>query len=133
MKIDLVRLRKLSDEAVRRGEEERARILIEGREESQRKKRQEEIKAQFIIEQIPSRLEKEATAGRKHAIVMGVGYDDYDRPYNHKNWNECKPFWLKGVARLVFNACLEAELRPTIEFWHDGVGVESGFNIVAHF
>lgn len=131
--MDLQRLRTLTADAIRNGQEERERQLAAERETAARERRALELKAQGIIAQIPARAEAEARAGRSYAIIMSLSYDDHTRPRDTKEgWNVCKVEWLKGAARVVYDHCVHAGLRPTIEFWHDG-GDFSGFNLLIHW
>ena len=101
------------------------------KEKEARNRLLQELKAERILSQLSSRCEAESTAGRNFAIVMSVSHSDCRPPNNL--YGTCKPEWLQGVPKLVYNACVEANLNPTIEYWHDGIGIESGFNIVVHW
>ena len=47
--------------------------------------------------------------------------------------NKLRYSQLKGVGAIVWNACQGAKLNPTLEYWHDGAGIESGFNLVVNW
>lgn len=101
---------------------------------------EQELKARGIIAQIPGRAETEALAGRNHAIVMALKYGadfdiDFEQRSNdqHNCFRRVNPAGLSHAARLVYEYCLGADLKPSFEFWHDGVGVNSGWNIVIHW
>jgi len=133
--IDIDNLRTLTAEAIKRGQKEHDRKLAEERLEVERKRKEEDLKAESIISQIPSRAETEARVGRSHAIVMGLGFGDYDRPlsFDGPRWDVCKSEWLKGAARKVYERCVAENLGPTLEYWYSGDGMNSGFNIVIHW
>jgi len=131
--IDTDRLRRLTDEALTRADEERVRREAEEREAKEREQREIEAKALSILEQIPRRAEEDAKATRKFSIVMSFSYGDYNRPRDEKRNNFCDPLWLNGTAQIVYEHCVLANLHPTLEYWHDGVGVNDGFNIVVHW
>lgn len=132
MNMNLERLRRLSEMARSDAEEERNRVLAEGKRQEELQRKNDELKADLIIQQISSRAETEASAGRNHAIVMSLNYNDYKQP--ERVYNECKPEWLTSLsATTVYAYCVEEGFEPTIEFWHDGMGVNSGFNIVVHW
>jgi len=117
-------------DAKKTAEEARKRTI----EKEQMKQEAEALKAQQVILQIPDRMTTEARAGRGHAILMSIDYSDYKRPRESRNsWNVCEPEWLIGACKLVYDYCVEDGLKPTIESWHDGVGINSGFNIVIHW
>lgn len=135
-RIDVVRLCGLTSDATRKQTDDRVRAALLAREQEERERRLNELKADIIIAQIAGRADAEALAGRNHAIVMSLDSYDYDRPHSGpdcNDWNRCHPQWLKDVAKSVYEYCTEQGLNPSIEFWHDGVGVNSGFNIVIHW
>lgn len=133
MDVDVRRLQQLTRKAQERQRAEREEQMAQERHEAELKRLQEEQKAQMVISQIAHRAETEAIAGHNHAVLMSVGFADYDRPRQNRTWNYCNPIWLKGACRLVFEHCEKIRLEPTLEYWHDGVGVKSGFNIVIHW
>lgn len=133
MTIDVNVLRRLTEAAIQKGKEEAERQKQIQLEEERRQKEMEELRAKGIIAQIPHRAKTEAIAGRSHAIVMGIAYSDYNKPRGNNEWNICRPEWLVGAAKIVWDYCVGANLKPTLEFWHDGVGIKSGFNIVIHW
>ena len=133
MKIDVKKLKAMTATAIEKGQEAARKLAAKETEKVRLKKLADERKAQNVIDQIPGRAEREAAEGRNHAIVMAVKFDDYDRPHGANNWNQCDPQWLKRAVKLVFEYCVEADLNPTLESWHDGQGVNSGHNIVIHW
>jgi hypothetical protein len=60
---------------------------------------------------------------------MSLKNDDWKEP-SYKN---SKPTNLSGVGRLVWEYCVGAKLNPTLEYWHDGVGINGGYNLVIHW
>ena len=129
--VDINKLSRLTREAIQRGKEEAARIEAEKLAAAERKRKAERRKAENVIEQIPDRAEKEAKAGRTHAIVYALkSSEDYTTGYNQWHAREDN---LCGVGKLVWDYCVGAGLKPTIEDWHDGVGINSGYNIVIHW
>ncbi len=134
MTVSVSHLRKLTNEAIERNRTVQRQIAeLEAANEA-RKQLAERNKAQEIIGHINERAEVEARAGRNHALIMGLGYRDYNRPLHAAvGWNICDESWLIGTAKMVFEYCVQEGLNPTLEFWHDGVGEKSGFNIVIHW
>ena len=120
--INPVDLRKLTEAAVARGQQEHE-------DELARIAEQQELEAEGVIMQIPSKCEKEARSQRSHAIVMGLKYKKH---YNTTK-TELKPTELKGAAAIVWQYCVDAELQPTLEYWWSGDGMVSGFNIVVRW
>jgi hypothetical protein len=133
--VDVNKLKKITADAIQRGKEKAAQAEAARIAKEEREKKEHLQKAERIIEQIPERAEREAALGRSHAIIMALNYEDYKRPDapDSKNYNECKGNWLIGTAQLVYIYCADAGLTPTIEGWHDGCGVKSGFNLVVHW
>ena len=130
MKIDIAKLTATTKEAIKIGEEA-ARAKIEHEKRMEDEKRQvEEHKAESILLQIPARAEQEAKVGRNHATVMSIGYGDY---HGNTYKNTLDPNILIGAAKIVYDSVAKAGLAPTLEFWHDGVGMNSGYNIVIHW
>ena len=131
--INIDALRDRTKAAIRAGEIT-AEIIARRQQEAENRKRAiEELKAEEIFSQVGPRCEQEAAAGRRHAIIMSINaYEDYEQPYGSAA-NVCEPGWLQGVARRVYEGLQEANLNPNIEFWHDGVGIKSGFNIIVHW
>jgi hypothetical protein len=133
-------LRQLTQEAIESGIRRREAEVRIATEKEKAKLLEEQLRARGIIAQIPGRAETEALAGRNHAIVMGLKYNEdftYDaeeRGYDQKNcYRTLNPAKISSTARLVFDHCEAAGLKPSFEFWHDGAGVNSGWNIVIHW
>lgn len=125
-------LKEQTAKAIEVGKEKAAVIAKKKEAADQKKKLAEEAKAKKIINQIPERANYESQQGRNYAVVMSFK-EDYERPYNENNYNLCKPSWLKGVAKIVYDYCSEAGFNPTIESWWTGDGMDSGYNIVIHW
>lgn len=122
-------LRQLTEAAVARGQQEHQDELVRIAEEQKREQRKAELEAEGVVMQIPSKCEKEARSQRSHAIVMGLKYGKHHNTTN----NLLKPAELMGAAAIVWQYCVDAELKPTLEYWWSGDGMESGFNIVVHW
>ena len=122
-------LRKLTEAAVARGQQENEDELARIAEEQKREQRKAELEAEGVVMQIPSKCEKEARSQRSHAIVMGLKYNKHHNTID----NLLKPTELKGAAAIVWQYCVDAKLQPTLEYWWSGDGMESGFNIVVHW
>lgn len=145
--IDVQALRATTNEAIRAAEAARvARLAAEERaqrEKSEWVRRETDLKVERILGQVPGRCAIEANAGRSHAIVMSletrygrnsqVGIYDYERPTNSGYNGEFNTAWLCGPGKIVYDNLVAAGLRVTVEYWHDGVGVESGYNLVVHW
>lgn len=122
MNIDLSKLREMTNAAIQRGNEEKERKLALIEEKRVRQARADQLLAEQILTEIPSKCEQEAARERSHAIVMSLRYG---RDYIGNSETD-----LKGPGAIVWNHLVEQGLNPTLEYWHDGVGVESGYNIV---
>jgi len=125
LEVDLEKLRQMTQEAkVKQAGKRTKKADLE--------KLAMELKVKHIIEQIPLRVKTEAMAGRNHAIVMSVGHGDYERPDDENDLFLCKPEWLKRVCKMVYQACVDAGLNPSLEYWMKEY-TYSGFNIVVHW
>ena len=131
--INIQELQRLTQESIQRGKDEKKR-----KDEEEARKRIEIKEAQLlaaknILAQIPGRALIEAQSGRNFAIVMNVGYRDIALSERYPN-NVMKPEWIIGeTGKLVYSGCVDLKLNPTLEYWHDGCGMESGYNIVIHW
>jgi hypothetical protein len=123
-------LRQKTNEAIRRGEEKRQKELKLQRDQEERERREWQLKAEGVVSQIPSRCEKEAEAGRSHAVVYSIPFEEY---YQHGHRGAVTAECLTGAAPIVWRHCVAAKLSPTLESWHDGVGIKGGWNIVVHW
>ncbi len=131
--VDVKKLKEMTAKAIYDGQEKARRLQEAAIKKEIRKKFDDELKASRIIDKIPIRAETEAAEGRNHCIVMSIKFEDYSRPHDANDWRVCDPKWLNGAAKLVWEYCVKAELNPTIEDWHDGMGMDSGHNIVIHW
>jgi len=127
-------LSQLVRQAVEEGQQEAERKQRELAEARERELQAERVLADSIIAQIPERARTAARARQSYAIVMSLREGtDYRRPLGHKDWSFCSESWLSGAARLVWDACLASNLRPELQYWYDGGGMDSGFNLVIHW
>lgn len=124
LNINIDELKATTQAAIDAAENRRVKKLAEIKAKDERAAAAALLKAEGIVAQIPSKCAKEAEQGRKHAIVMGLKHSDY--------WDACVES-LNGAAAHVWNACQEANMNPTLEYWHDGGGMKSGFNIVVRW
>jgi hypothetical protein len=122
-------LTEITQKAIEEGERKAKAIAAEKLAKESAKRKLVLAKAEHVIEQIPSRAKREATAGRNHAIVMALNNDDW----KEASYSNSKPTNLIGVGKLVWEYCVEAKLNPTLEHWHDGVGINGGYNLVIHW
>jgi hypothetical protein len=131
-KVDLKQLRQLTEQAIQRGKLKEEKRLAAIKLEEERKAKREQLFAETVLAEFPDKCEKEAGRGRSHAIIMGLKYDR-DYTYHGNNFNILTPERLTGPAAIVWKHLEEAELKPTLEHWHDGMGIDGGFNIVVHW
>lgn len=129
--VDLAQLRQLTEQAIQRGKEKEAARLAGVNAENERKLKRDQLLAATILAEFPDKCEKEAGRGRSHAIIMSL---KYNRDYTHDtNFNTLQPDRLTGPGAIVWKYLKSAKLNPTIEYWHDGMGMASGFNILVHW
>lgn len=88
--------------------------------------------AKRIVDGIPSLIETRMADGHHHAVVTGVPAEDWRTLADLLGSYEYKPLYLRGVSRLVFQACSSLRLRPALQFWTDAER-GSGHNIVIYW
>jgi hypothetical protein len=115
---DRIAMAKLRAEEEARQKEDRQRVL-------------DQAKADNITGQIKERCRKEALAGRDFAIVMSIKYTDFKPVYNGPVTYSSGT--LRGASAIVWQHCVDEGLSPTLEDWHDGMGINGGYNIVVHW
>lgn len=136
LELDVSQLRKLTEQAIQRGKEKEAKHLAGILAEQERTVKLHHLLASKILAQLPNKCEKEATQGRSHVIAMGLkhGRDfTYSREPEVFKLDSMPSNRLKGPGEIVWNQLQISGLNPTIEYWHDGMGVHSGYNIVVHW
>ncbi len=127
-------LRATAEEAIRTSTEERRKQDAKReRAEMERRTQGEENKARLIIQQITERTSLEARTGRYHAIIMSVDREERGSDTVMDELPRCDPETLKGTAAIVYRHCANEGFNPTLEYWHDGLGYTSGYNIVVHW
>lgn len=132
--MDAAEWRQLTDRAIEEGRREAARLEAEQARAAEQQREVERAKALEIISQIPNRARTAALAKQSYAIVMGLrDGSDIRRPVGDYNYATCKQEWLAGTAKLVWDACVQNNLKPELQYWYDGGGMDSGFNLVIHW
>ena len=120
--IDPKELTKLVKHAILEGELEADRIERE---------RTPEALALAVIARIPECIQKAVIKRRASAVIMHLHYDQgLDRPPGQE-YGACKPEWLTGAAKLVWDACVASKLSPRLEYWADAG--ESRFDLHVHW
>ena len=89
--------------------------------------------ADTVIEQIPTRAMLESLVGRTYSILMGIPKQDIDRQHVEHHEGLISPEMLCGQTKQVFDFCRDNNLHPTLEYWDDGKGDMSGYNVVIHW
>ena len=77
---------------------------------------------------LPRAIEEAATKRQRYCIVMHMTYGDSF--FVAAQGNKLNPDQLRGASALVWDACVKAGLMPELRFWHDGGGMEGGFDLV---
>jgi hypothetical protein len=128
--IDVAQLRQLTEKAIQRGKEKETKRLADVQAKNERQAKADQLLAAKVLAEVPDKCEREAGRERSHAIVMGL---KWGRDYGHSgpgSTNSLSQSQLKGPALIVWDYLQEQKLNPTLEYWHDGLGMNSGFNIV---
>ena len=128
--VDVAQLQQITRKAIQRGKDEAARKLAASIAAEERKKKSEQLFAARVLAEVPDKCYKEAERERTHALIMGLKCDrDYSGCYD----NSLRPNQLIGPAKIVWDNLVEMRLKPTLEYWWSGDGMDSGYNIVAHW
>lgn len=125
-------LRKKTVDAIAEGKRKKAAKEAEDRAANLRQKVEWHAIACSAIDKIPSICEKAAEKGLFEAKVFRLQYNrDYESNgalYNTLNYSQ-----LRGPAALIWNWCQQAELNTTVQYGHDGCGVDSWYDIVVNW
>ncbi len=130
--IDVQKLKDLTNEAIQKEQEKQAEALRKEQAAEERERKKHQLIAENIIAQIEEKCIREARMQRTHVIVMSL--TDY-RDYNSAEiWPQApNKDTIKGPGKIVFDFCEKEGLMPIVEYWHDGVGFRSGYNIIARW
>lgn len=130
--VDVSNLKRLTQEAIQRGKAKKAKDEQEKQEKEERRLREQKHRAEGIIEQIPHLAEKAAHEAQSQAVVMKMKWTE---DYTSTGVGHSRGISIVhgSAADLVMKWCQEAGLRPTVEDWHDGCGMDSGYEIVIHW
>lgn len=121
-------LRVTTKKAVEEATLRREQKLVEIKKQEERQRQRDVLFAEHVLQQVASKCEKEAENGRSHAVIMSL---DRNRDYSSGDYRNTLGYqYLKGPGAIVWNELQKAKLNPQIEFWHDGVGYDSGYNII---
>lgn len=137
MKIDLKALRQLTAQAIVNGEKEREDEFSRIVAKKARKDLQAELLANQIISQILIKCEKEAIKERSQAVIMELKlHRDYTFDTSKGNIpgpTKVEPENLIGAGKIVYQYCVDNGLNPKINYWWDGIGLKSGYNILVYW
>lgn len=89
-----------------------------------------------VTERIDTAAKAQARQGLRYATVYDISFDEVDQPDplpEGADYSLCEPHMLRGVAKLIYEHCRENGLSPSIQFWHDGVGVNGGWKLNIHW
>lgn len=87
-------------------------------------------KAEAVLVKVPGACENAAAEGKSEAAVLCLNDRDYSWP---DRWGMLTPEQLLDRAAIVWQRLADAGLNPEIRYWHDGLGMYSGFHIVARW
>lgn len=111
---------------------EQAKMVQESRLKAQAKKQkiqdeQDIARAIAILSDVPSKCYRESQRGKKSVIIMELLADrDYALSKSPLQG-------LTRVGKLVRDQLSVANLMPTIDYEHDGMGMKSWYNLTAHW
>lgn len=129
--IDVQKLKELTNKAIQKEQERQTDALKKEQAAEERERKKHQLMAENIIAQIEDKCVREALMQRTHVIVMSL---KDDRDYDRKIWPQTpNKQTIRGPGKIVFDFCEKEGLMPTIEYWHDGMGLESGYNIIVRW
>lgn len=129
-KIDVKELRSTTDKAIENALEEARKETKRQKEKEERLAKENQLTAYNIIEKIPSKCQSLAEEGKSNLVVMKLSTNRdirFGKSLQINNPRDRQS--LVGVGAIVWDYLVSQNLNPTIEYWHDGMGSNSGFQI----
>lgn len=120
-------LRKLTAQAIERGQEEKRRTEQERLRKLEQEKVHDALIAEGVLAGVPDKCKRAAAEGKMGVVVMRVKHTrDYSESFTYKTIIENN---LKGPALIVWDKLKASDLNPTIIYDHDGMGMDSWYDI----
>lgn len=132
MKVDIEKLKSIAGVARATSERQRKDNEIKEQERNERERQVIEQRAAAALGHVEPKLMNAANHGKTKAEIIVLEHEEYLTGDGVSNTATDRDR-LSGAGLLVFDALVEAELTPTVEFWHDGMGKESHYFIQADF
>lgn len=125
-------LRALTVEAIAEGTSRARAKAQRSREAAVRKEKTHQLFAEHVLSKVPGKCRKAAVKQQAdNAVVMQL---KYRRDYKEsRNTDRLDPALLQGPGKIVYNHLVAAGLNVTIDYWHSGDGMNSGYNLVVRW
>lgn len=126
MKIDPTELRRLTETAIHDAKEEKRRADEKAAEKERRRIAANKARAETFLADLPTVCRKAALEGKNYVAVYRTKYEEHVEGSSPA----LKP---DSVAGFVLKGIQDAGLRATVDFDHDGCGMESWHNITVRW
>lgn len=135
---DIKNLKKRTQDAIKKGQEEQKRKQKEQQDKQEAFEKEEQRKAKSILAKLPAKCEQAASEGKNSVTVMKLEYGDYDANieyFDNKKGLIEKLNLIKSLkAQIVFQECCKIFNEDSggevkIEHWHDGIGMNGGYEL----
>ncbi len=124
-KIDVEHLRNLTESANHENASKLAAKIIANTKKKQEIKEIQKVIAENYMSQVAEKCEKAAKEGdyscKIMELVQGRDYSGFPSSLTIDK--------LQGVGKLVVEMCHKNNLTCTAEYWHDGIGIVSRFDL----
>lgn len=119
----------LAETAAKQMEEKRKQEEFEELERKRMEEEQNMLRAKHVLEKVHKACIFAASSGKRKAKVMRCNVGEYKRDQSPKHPDN----FLLGAALIVYKHLDEKGMKPDIEYWHDGVGMQGGYDIYVRF
>lgn len=125
IKIDVENLRNITESVHHKNASKLAAKLVANTKKNQEIKAKQKAIAENIMSEVAGKCEKAAGKGEYSCKIMELvrGRDYLGFP------SSLAIHELQGVGKLVVETCHKNGLSCTVEYWHDGIGIESRFDL----
>lgn len=86
-------------------------------------------RAAQVMMQVDGKAQVAASKGEDKAMVMDLTDEDAD----NVTQVQLSTAQLKGAAYIVFKSLSGLGFKPTVNYWHDGMGMDGGYQIWIHW
>lgn len=121
-------LRETTQNAIRRGQEERLAEQLRAERARLDKERREQTEANNILSSVPETCRSAAQAGQGYATITRLQAGK-DYLITDNNWGQITVSNLQGMAHKLYHGLRQLGLSVELEYCHDGMGMDSWFDL----